>query len=811
MNKKYFIFLVIALLPVMIFCNTWYVDCTVAQSGNGTSPAEAFQTIQEAIDCISVAEYDTILVYSGTYNEEVVIGTGFPNNITICSNYLITGDESYIETTIIDGNGADSGIVLLGPDGCIICGFTITDCYNNSENFAAGITIGYESYYINNTIIRNCIIENCINYGTGGGAIGINKGYNCKIESCIIENNINDYDNIDGSNYAGGIIANCSYYDFILDIKNCLINNNEGGGVQIQNANNFDFVLVIDNTLISNNTTYDDGAGINLDLSSLKMNLCTIIGNNTSHDNDNCGVSQCESAMNSKKINNSIILNTTEFLEYDIIRFCGHLQDDDMVPNSSNGSEGNFETTAAECFVSGDDLYHLCWDSPCIDAGEFSGTGPESGMDIGYVPCPHSTWTFTQNGGILPVVYDWRSFPRLEVSDGENNGEFIEACAMLDKFEYPGTPTDVDIWYESDGNPDFYGDWDDTNDEYNWSLNPNNNFMCSTRGYKFMVTDPDDNDSLRVFGEICEPDTDVPVVAGGTDDWVGYFLEDTQYASTAFNYYTFLKLDKIMTKNWTAVKFKNTWLMPAKATLSYGDLVILSDNNQSTNFTFQWQQPGREEIEPYVRPVPTYFSYNEDIDYMPIYVEFGEEIPFEIGVYVNGECRGAEVVDSDSLFHIRAYIYDEEPGYEVQFVQYFGRNESRIVDYQVIRDPLRTGNEKLITGNLGEWSFISFTNPLGEEVPSIAKSLSAYPNPFNPTVQVCFALAEDGVANLNVFNVKGQKVITLLKSKMCTAGEDINQVWDGRNELGKEVSGGIYLISLKANGKAQTQKVVLLK
>lgn len=808
MNKIYFILMAFFMLPILLLSTTWYVDCTVTSSGNGTSPAEAFQTIMEAVDCQSLSEYDTILILPGTYNEVITLDNTKPDNLTICSNYLTTEDETYIESTIIDGEGTNKGILISGPDGCTICGLTITDCYSNLNYRAAGITIGSFISTSSDTVIKNCIITDCSNVYQGGGGIRILKGPYCVIDSCTIENNTNTLSGSEGGGILIGYLGNYNY----PTIKNCIIKNNTGAIYIGPGYDNFHDLLTIESSLICNNTDIHDGAGIDLEYCCMEMNMCTIVNNSSENPNFNPeGISQSPTTNPAvyKNINNSIILNTAYFEDDDVIQYCGHLDDDDMEPDPSNGSTGNFETTAAECFVTGDDLYHLCWDSPCIDAGEFSGTGPESGMDIGYVPYPHSTWTFTQNGGILPVVYDWRSFPRLEVSDGENNGEFIEACAMLDKFENTGTPTDVDIWYESYEDPDFYGNW--VSGAYQWYINPYNSFMCSTRGYKFMVTDPDDNDSLRVFGEICEPDTYVPVVAGGDDDWVGYFLRDTQYVSTAFNYYTFLKLDKIQTKNWTAVKFKNIWLIPAKATLSYGDLVILSDNKQSTNFTFQWQQPGREEIEPYVRPVPTYFTYNEDPEYMPIFIEFGEEVPLEIGVYVNGECRGAEVVDSDSLFHIRAYIYNEEPGYEVQFVQYFGRNETKTVDYQVIKEPMRTGNEKLVTGNLGEWSFISFTNPLEEEVPSTAKSLSAYPNPFNPTVQVCFALAEDGEADLNVFNVKGQKVITLLKSKMCTAGEEINQVWDGRNELGKEVSGGIYLISLKADGKVQTQKVVLLK
>ena len=77
---------------------TWIID----QSGGGN-----FTFIQEGID--ASVDSDTVLVYPGTYFENIdFIG----KNITVASLLLTTGDESYIDSTIIDGNQQGSVITF---------------------------------------------------------------------------------------------------------------------------------------------------------------------------------------------------------------------------------------------------------------------------------------------------------------------------------------------------------------------------------------------------------------------------------------------------------------------------------------------------------------------------------------------------------------------------------------------------------------------------------------------------------------------------------------------------------------------------
>jgi hypothetical protein len=84
-----------------------------------------------------------------------------------------------------------------------------------------------------------------------------------------------------------------------------------------------------------------------------------------------------------------------------------------------------------------------------------------------------------------------------------------------------------------------------------------------------------------------------------------------------------------------------------------------------------------------------------------------------------------------------------------------------------------------------------------------------YPNPFNPTTEIRFALPTKSIVNLEIFNVLGQKVITLVSGEMNAGYQSI--VWNGADESGAGVSSGIYFYKLNAGGKTFTKKMMMLK
>ena len=84
-----------------------------------------------------------------------------------------------------------------------------------------------------------------------------------------------------------------------------------------------------------------------------------------------------------------------------------------------------------------------------------------------------------------------------------------------------------------------------------------------------------------------------------------------------------------------------------------------------------------------------------------------------------------------------------------------------------------------------------------------------YPNPFNPETTISFNLPKAGAASLNVYNVKGQLVKTLVNGQLGFGNHSI--VWNGTDNNGAAVSSGVYYYRLNADNKTETRKMVLVK
>ena len=87
--------------------------------------------------------------------------------------------------------------------------------------------------------------------------------------------------------------------------------------------------------------------------------------------------------------------------------------------------------------------------------------------------------------------------------------------------------------------------------------------------------------------------------------------------------------------------------------------------------------------------------------------------------------------------------------------------------------------------------------------------ISTYPNPFNPSTTIEFSLPEPGQVSLDIYNLAGQKVRTLV-AESVNAGSH-NVVWDGRDDAGKLLSSGIYFAGLGAGSLVKTAKMMLLR
>jgi len=106
------------------------------------------------------------------------------------------------------------------------------------------------------------------------------------------------------------------------------------------------------------------------------------------------------------------------------------------------------------------------------------------------------------------------------------------------------------------------------------------------------------------------------------------------------------------------------------------------------------------------------------------------------------------------------------------------------------------------------YSFIARFTGVGETkevfLPKFFSLSQNYPNPFNPVTEIKYTLPRDGYVRLDIFNISGQKIATLVDEEQRVGYKSVR--WDAGS-----FSSGIYFYRLKAGDFTKTRKMILLK
>ena len=105
---------------------------------------------------------------------------------------------------------------------------------------------------------------------------------------------------------------------------------------------------------------------------------------------------------------------------------------------------------------------------------------------------------------------------------------------------------------------------------------------------------------------------------------------------------------------------------------------------------------------------------------------------------------------------------------------------------------------------------VAAPEPDVEAVPAVSKLHQNVPNPFNPTTTIKFDLAHDGQVRLQIFDVAGHLVRTLVNGTL-TRGYNQAVTWNGLDEGGRRVPSGVYFYQLVTDDLTATNKMVMLK
>lgn len=108
----------------------------------------------------------------------------------------------------------------------------------------------------------------------------------------------------------------------------------------------------------------------------------------------------------------------------------------------------------------------------------------------------------------------------------------------------------------------------------------------------------------------------------------------------------------------------------------------------------------------------------------------------------------------------------------------------------------------------GSEPWVSIDDP---ELPAIDQLVlkQNYPNPFNPTTIIAYSLPEDSKVRLDIYNIKGQLVKSLVNAEMPAGLHSV--VWNGRDMNNKAVASGVYFYRVSSPKATQTKRMLLMK
>lgn len=100
-------------------------------------------------------------------------------------------------------------------------------------------------------------------------------------------------------------------------------------------------------------------------------------------------------------------------------------------------------------------------------------------------------------------------------------------------------------------------------------------------------------------------------------------------------------------------------------------------------------------------------------------------------------------------------------------------------------------------------------NQIDGAIPEFYALDQNYPNPFNPTTRIRFSLPRPAFVQLEIFNILGQKINTLVNEELSAGVKEVT--WNGTGATGLKVASGIYFYRLKTSDYSEVKRMLLLK
>jgi hypothetical protein len=96
-----------------------------------------------------------------------------------------------------------------------------------------------------------------------------------------------------------------------------------------------------------------------------------------------------------------------------------------------------------------------------------------------------------------------------------------------------------------------------------------------------------------------------------------------------------------------------------------------------------------------------------------------------------------------------------------------------------------------------------------DQIVEFKNSIQNHPNPFNPETTIEYSIKEDSNVLIEIYNIKGQKVKTLINGFREAGYHSV--IWNGKDNNGKSVASGLYFYRMQTDNYQKIRKMVLLK
>lgn len=431
-------------------------------------------------------------------------------------------------------------------------------------------------------------------------------------------------------------------------------------------------------------------------------------------------------------------------------------------------------------------------------------------IPAGYHSSIYSVNYPSERNVLQPHTWNWISFPRLDQENSpvparplmESIDPFPTYLKMLNRPLQESEPPTYDITYD---------------EEYGWSGELGT--IQSTFGYK-LETDNVGISYLPLTGSVLDPETEITIF-DEHENWVGYFLPETQHPFDAIPASVLQNLYLIRAQYWSCINsafiappYKSTasstsqWRCACnqlRMEIAYDDMVIMVLGTKDPE-TFVWNRAGGGGTL-INKEAPEYFQFSEQADYEAIFIDLDSiDLPEEIGAFAGDSCIGAtKVLPDDTAAMICAYTQGFE-GEEISFELMYPTKATRPVvdDYLVFNDRTRINeSRKIMIGEKQPFYLVSFNKNKENSDLITASWIHCVPNPARDEATITYFIPAEARVQIILTNILGKEIMH----------------WDQENQTAGEyrfkvntssLPAGYYLVSAKAGNQTCAEKLLIV-